>query len=805
MDSFYAESGNNASDQLTPLTNVKPVIAIDNSGSTGGKVLILEKTSAEVLSKITGIDKIIAWNTTAYVFPNLHSIKSTGGTSPSSFVNLITGTKFLVVYTDGEIDHNEMKRFGTMLSNTINDIPVIAILTTSSIQDITLQQLQTRVNMSVVESFLGLSNNVLILLCSDSGHKLIMRKGCFDFLPNPELTNEMLLQTLPAFDFNLLKQVNVPKPMASNWIKLEGISRPLDLTKIYAATSNGNPELPIEILQGLCNRLVIAKLDLGIMHQILSKMMRKATENPELVQIYKDLAEIAASGLAGSEQHKALLAKYKECKTKTNQHIDKKKMDLLHKLFSMIADYNNDKTTFVLGSNRANRANIITEEKLTNIGVCSVAYCPVLMDDADAAILIRKTDNFNIENFTGDYAMENPFEFGSWLSESITPGIFSWEFSQNLHVHPFTREPILGAIPLSHDPAVIMGHMSKIFGGNRELWHMVRGYLSMIATFLNKDDKWVQENKNVFVKQLRSICDKYAVTNDLKGGTEQKVPLTKAFQHVITNYATCLRDRSAGDIRAILKIVDLVLPEFKYSELKPKIIGMSNVIDTVAKLLVKHKNSEDMKQYLMEVDDVQHYVSSKTDLRALVAHIFWNDINGEYKLLKLQAAVSTALSNKKYGRALQAIYNGESIESIDQKIFEVAMPEPPGNNIHFSSEKYGQWGANGIDEHICVFCGEVFQDAQSKRKHTREQYGAYFYNGHRAILHVLETGRAKIDEPIATIFMKVKERLYEVYGDRAKNLHTQHAKKRIHFMINRIKEARGVNTNTNSNSASTSN
>lgn len=414
MELFYADSGND--NKLFPLITIKPIYAIDNSGSTGGKVLKLETTSADVLMTVTGCEKIIAWNSTAQQVSSLNHIQSTGGTSPQSIVPHISGAKFLVIYTDGEISPRDMNSFGNQLSKTINDIPVIAVLTTSMIQNMTLIDLQKKVNMSIIESFLGLSNNVLVALCSDSGHKLLLRKGCFDIFPCIELSNEMQLSTLPGFDFEVLKQVKVPMPMDSNWIKLDGIDRPLDLNKINAAQ-----ELPTEILQGMCNRLVLAKFDLGIVHQILSRMMRKANENPELNQIYKDLAEIAASGKAGTDEHKALLNKYKECKTKSNQNADKKKMDLLHKLFAIIADYNNDKTSFVLGSNRANRANLITDDKLANIGDCMTIDCPVMMDKLDGAILLRKTHSFNIENYTGDYAMENPFDFGSWLTDSVTP------------------------------------------------------------------------------------------------------------------------------------------------------------------------------------------------------------------------------------------------------------------------------------------------------------------------------------------------------------------------------------------------
>lgn len=48
------------------------------------------------------------------------------------------------------------------------------------------------------------------------------------------------------------------------------------------------------------------------------------------------------------------------------------------------------------------------------------------MYEDNACILIKVPDNINyLEEYTSDYAMESPFEFGSWLAKLVTPGVFS--------------------------------------------------------------------------------------------------------------------------------------------------------------------------------------------------------------------------------------------------------------------------------------------------------------------------------------------------------------------------------------------
>ena len=75
------------------------------------------------------------------------------------------------------------------------------------------------------------------------------------------------------------------------------------------------------------------------------------------------------------------------------------------------------------------------------------------------------------------------------------------------------------------------------------------------------DKEWM--NKDAVVESVTKLFKNYNATIDLKGGSE-KVPLEKAFKNVLTNFSTCLRDRTYNDVNAIIKISKVVLPDFKF-------------------------------------------------------------------------------------------------------------------------------------------------------------------------------------------------------------------------------------------------
>ncbi len=753
----------------TKITDLDADYCIDTSGSTAGNILQHEKASAEQLMKFIKPRKIISWNDQSHE-NNLNEMSSGGLTHPSTFVPLITDSKSLILYTDGYISTSEMKQFTEMML-TLDDIPIIVIftLTPSYDEHSTIQEIQRQVNMSIPEACLTLSSNVCVVVNISGAHRILMRKGCFSTYSQVKLTNETVLDDLPVFDMTSLSDLTItflPKGM----IWLNSFDEPVVLEKLYAAEF-----IPDKILEKLCDRVYFPNLDLNRMHTILCKMQLGLNENPELADLRKQLAEIAVSDLSHSEQHTYLIDRYKELKRQSRHMKKTKSLQLIQQFQCEIADYRADNTSFVLGSNRANRANIISDNNLADIGDCvQIDECPIYLQDGSACILLKKPASSDfVTEFTGNYYMEAPFELGTKLVECMTPGVFCHEIAQSLTTNPYTRELVLGFVPLSKDPAVIMRHMGKIFGG-REMWHLLRAYISMVVYAMDKYE-WV--NKDIMTEQLNALLCNYNATKDLKGGTD-KVPLRQALEYVLTNYATCLRDRFPDDVRAIIKISDRLMPGHRFC--RTKILGMVEVIESFTVMLWKHKHGEDMKPYVMKVDDWGHYIESKTGIQALIANLFWYD-HGSYKGLKLQMAINKALTDHKFGQQIHNAFNGLPI---DRNVFIIALPEPTGD--HFGKEKYDVWTSQGLSKTKCAYCGAEFIDTNQKNAHMRKAYGEYHYNGHLAVLLMIHELGQHIDTK--TLFVGVMKRLFYEYGEHAGFLHTQRCKKSMIKFIEKMKQ-----------------
>lgn len=369
--------------------------------------------------------------------------------------------------------------------------------------------------------------------------------------------------------------------------------------------------------------------------------------------------------------------------------------------------------------------------------------------------------------------MEAPFEFGTWLIDLVTPGMFSHEFAKNIYEHPYTREHILGFLPLSEDPETIMKHMSKLFGGNREMWHMVRGYISMMTHIADKE--W--SDKELIVGTMKNLFKNYSTTEDLKSSTV-KTSFDHALKYCLTNYSTTLRDRPHNDVLAMVHICKTTYPEFEFNE--KKILAMTSVVRQLMFLLNKHKKSEDMIKYVIDFDDYGHYVSHKKGLYGLIAQILWYDREGTYRSYKLQIALDKALNDKKFGKELQKVFNGDDF---DETILECAYPEPHGD--HFGEQTFGVWTAEGIDKHVCTQCGKSFDSDKERIAHLKEKLGNHFYNGHLSVrLAIKELGK---DASEKDLFVLATQKLRKYYGQYAKFLHTKRCKNALLYFINKFK------------------
>ena len=89
---------------------------------------------------------------------------------------------------------------------------------------------------------------------------------------------------------------------------------------------------------------------------------------------------------------------------------------------------------------------------------------------------------------------------------------------------------------------------------------------------------------------------------------------------------------------------------------------------------------------------------------------------------------------------------------------------------------------------LCVYCGKSFCDNQDMFKHLHVAYGAYFYNGQRAVQEAISS--LSIRDSEEKLFKKAKDVLFRYYGEQHATLHTQHCKHRLIYFIRRFKEMR---------------
>ena len=240
--------------RIARLSELSAEYYLDTSGSTFGAVLTYERESAILLSCVIRPSNIFTWNTTAQKVADLKDIKeSEGGTDPSCFVQYVNRPQCLVVYTDGQISEYAMDRFRDAMLDKLKDVPVIIGFAVSSFA-ISVEQLETTINMSIPETFLSLSNDVMILVTAQAKHHMLMAKGCFNNLRTIPLERSTLLSQLPPFEPNQLKDINFTATPA-NLLKLQNVVGYVDLQVLYDVE-----DIPVEVLESLSDRTVIPRL-----------------------------------------------------------------------------------------------------------------------------------------------------------------------------------------------------------------------------------------------------------------------------------------------------------------------------------------------------------------------------------------------------------------------------------------------------------------------------------------------------------------------------------------------------------------
>jgi hypothetical protein len=749
--------------------------AVDTSFSTDGYILGAEIMFCLLLAEIIQIGKKISWNNVAFQVPDFNSLVSKGWTVPSEAILLLLGSKAIVFLTDGEIGEDEMKALEKATQEHLNDIPIIVVFAIRYFED-TIEKMQKTVNMSIPESFLKLSSNVLILITNGPQHTVLMAKGCFGKFQTMDVKNDTVIDEMPPFDLAQLREVMVQMGIPDGNIPLRNFpDHTLDTAELYKLQSAS--EIPIDILRAMLKdaRMILPKLDLDKMHFLLSNIHKKVEHDPKLVEVKEQLANITKEK-RGSPEHLHLIELYKTMKkTMMGNDVNKEHRRIASEFLAIIADYRSNKSDIVLGSNRADRAAALYDEE-PDISDGAKRKCPILMDRDILCLMIKILENPNcVQEATDDFAMNAPFRFGKELCDYITPGFVGAEFvGDGLDKNPFTRQKLVGCIPLSYEPKVIMYHMSKIFGGGKQMWHLVQVFISMLAHICEKE--WIDSDIIIpYLRKLVSNCKTYKTLRE-EGVGSQTVSLEEAFKYVVTEYAFCLRNRAPDDTRMIVKMVELLYPDFKFN--KVKILGMANVIQQFEKILYLYKQNKDMLPFVMDVDDYGHYIRFRGGVEGLVAQMFWRDDGNRYKFLKLQDAIDLALRDSKYGESLSLAFDGEEF---DESILELAIPEPDLTNPHFNPATEL---SNVLPEVQCIYCKRVFASGEEKIRHLRKEKGEHFYNGTLAVNQAIaELGAGSGEKEL---FMRTKEILLKKYRHSDGKLHTQRCKDVLLQMIRNI-------------------
>ena len=130
----------NFSDVVLKLVDYKADYFIDSSYSTRFGILIAEVYSTKMMMDVFKTDKIVSWNTNAKLMKFNDTFVPYGETRPLSFVKYINNNNLTVIYTDGQINNNDIEQFKIKMQNKVNNNPIIIVLTIKSL-DISVKTL----------------------------------------------------------------------------------------------------------------------------------------------------------------------------------------------------------------------------------------------------------------------------------------------------------------------------------------------------------------------------------------------------------------------------------------------------------------------------------------------------------------------------------------------------------------------------------------------------------------------------------------------------------------------------------------
>jgi len=735
--------------------NYKTDFILDISGSTNDhEILMYQKLLySECVSSMmkSSSNHTITFSDSAHVRTSLLDVTyGTGGTYPCTVVpHLRSDADTIIFFTDGQIGESEMIRFANRWKeiNYIHYPKVVIVLSLGTLPPTTLDdiELKRHINFSIPQVICSLFDHVLILFSIKDELFKYDAKGIFSY--DQKEDNNPFIHNLPKVTWtDLVETLQTPTEITDELVLSQTIS--ISVEDLY----NEQVELSDEIWQALSHRSVLAKIDCKLLKAKLAKLLfPRATINTN------QMISLSIKPNKTPEEEEILINWRNAVK------LEKKNRRPMLECLSAITKYQS--MGLSLGSNRARGAEMITEPTPEEIDAHSIrGECPIMMEEDTMGLLLKAPTSDELIRFTSDECMEQPFMFGTLLKSLVTPGFFGSLASTqmtNQGQNPFTREPVAHFLPLVSHPETVMRICSTLWGSSKVQWHMVRGYISMLCHIV-QDCEWATDWKSKIKNLIIALGSQYQVTKDLKGGSD-RIPFGDALIYVFDNVLECLRTRTKEDVEALMVVYETIhdkLPE----KTRQCTLNIMDLMDSIRNLRLEFNLTE----YVMEVDELNHFVKAKTGIKSIVARFLWtrpkHSISSTIILDKL-------LNDSEYGPIIKSYIMDGSFLLFERPI---ALEEPEG--IHFGKEIYPEkW------ETHCVYCGVHLPNGEEKQRHLREQLGKHFYRGYKAAkIAVKKLGP---NTPMYFLFQETKNQLYKWYGNDAPFLHTKRCRKRLLELI----------------------
>jgi hypothetical protein len=217
------------------------VLAIDNSGSTSGKILSVEKKIANSICN-TGekISAVIAWSDHAKLL-YVDQINSSGGTDPCSiFTNTLTKERVsqadvFYLFTDGQIDTRSVNEFSKLMTINANHIALVVCILVGSAID-----LPANIDISVFIPAMT-SNGIILFVNKDDDKNiyLLYAQGQIkEQLPPVDVNSRTKWQDLSVVNVDIIKKLKVNK----------GLHAPPGFVKMLTPNIEDNIYINVDLL-----------------------------------------------------------------------------------------------------------------------------------------------------------------------------------------------------------------------------------------------------------------------------------------------------------------------------------------------------------------------------------------------------------------------------------------------------------------------------------------------------------------------------------------------------------------------------